>query len=113
MNTLFNTSSGYIEVGEYSFTGHNVSLITGTHNYDSLLDKRMVDIAATGRDIIIGKGVWIGSSAIILGPCTIGDHSVIGAGSVVLPGSNIPRGAIAVGNPAKVIRVIDIPFEDK
>ena len=112
MNTLFNTNSGCIEVGDYSFTGHNVSLITGTHNSESLLYKRMTDFPSTGRDIIIGKGVWIGSNAIILGPCKIGDHSVIGAGSIVLPNSNIPRGSVAVGVPAKVIRVINIPFDE-
>jgi acetyltransferase-like isoleucine patch superfamily enzyme len=109
LNTLFNTVSGFIEIGDYSFTGHNVCLLTGTHNYESLLDERMEDVPSNGRDIIIGKGVWIGSNAVILGPCVIGDHSVVGAGSVVLSGSNIPKGSVVAGVPAKVIRTINIP----
>ena len=109
MNTLFSLSSGTIEIGDYCFTGHNVSIITGTHNYESLLYARMFDVPPNGRDIIIGKGVWIGSNATILGPCTIGDHSVIGAGSIVLPFTDIKKGSVVVGNPAKAIRFINIP----
>ena len=61
VNTLFNTSGGMIFVGNYTFTGHNVSLITGTHNYKALLSERMLDAPAEGRNITIGEGVWLGS----------------------------------------------------
>lgn len=108
VNTLFNTSSGYIDVGNYTFTGHNVSIITGTHRYESFLSERMLDVPSSGRDILIGKGVWIGSNAIILGPCKIGDHAVIAAGSVVLAGTEIPPGTIVGGLPAKTIKTISI-----
>jgi serine acetyltransferase len=107
VNTLFNLSSGQIIVGDHSFTGHNVSIITGTHDYQSLLADRLTDIPTSGRDITIGQGVWIGSNAIILGPCTIGDHAVIAAGAVVTAGSQIPAGAIVAGIPAKLIKQID------
>jgi acetyltransferase-like isoleucine patch superfamily enzyme len=106
VNTLFNLSSGEIYVGDYSFTGHNVSLITGTHDYDAQLQDRTTAIPLTGRDITIGQGVWIGSNAVILGPCTIGDHAVIAAGAVVTAGSQIPAGTIVAGVPAKVIKPI-------
>ena len=106
VNTLFNTSSGYIEVGDYTFAGHNVIIITGTHQYSSLLEKRLTDIPRDGRDIIIGKGVWIGSNAVILGPSKIGDHVVIAASAVVVAGSNIPSGAIVAGIPARVIKYL-------
>ncbi len=107
VNTLFNLSSGQIIIGEHTFTGHNVSIITGTHDYQSLLADRLTDIPTSGRDITIGQGVWIGSNAIILGPCTIGDHAVIAAGAVVTAGSQIPAGAIVAGIPAKVVKQID------
>lgn len=107
VNTLFNLSSGVIAVGDYTFTGHNVSIITGTHQYTSLLEARITDIPEAGRDITIGRGVWIGSNAIILGPCTIGDHAVIAAGAVIPSGSQIPAGAIVAGVPAKVIKMIE------
>jgi acetyltransferase-like isoleucine patch superfamily enzyme len=109
VNTLFNLSSGQISVGEHTFTGHNVSIITGTHDYQSLLADRLTDIPASGRDITIGQGVWIGSNAIILGPCTIGDHAVIAAGAVVTAGSQIPSRAIVAGVPAKIVKQIDGP----
>jgi Hexapeptide repeat of succinyl-transferase len=107
VNTLFNLSSGQITVGDHTFTGHNVSIITGTHDYQAFLADRLTNIPESGRDITIGQGVWIGSNAIILGPCTIGDHAVIAAGAVVTAGSQIPPGAIVAGIPAKVIKQID------
>lgn len=104
VNTLYNTSSGSIVVGDYTFTGHNVSLITGSHNYESLLLDRLRGAPTEGRDIVIGKGVWICSNATILGPCEIGDHAVIGAGSVVTPGTVIKEKTIYAGVPAKLIK---------
>jgi acetyltransferase-like isoleucine patch superfamily enzyme len=105
-NTLLNTMSGKIVVGEYTFTGHNVSLITGTHDHAKQLAERMQAVPESGRDITIGRGVWIGSNAVILGPCTIGDHAVIGAGAIVLPGTHIPPNAVAAGVPARVVRTL-------
>lgn len=105
-NTLFNTISGNIEVGAYTFAGHNVSIITGTHDYKKTMENRMYSIPAKGRDIIIGDGVWICSNALILGPCRIGNHAVIAAGAVVLSGSDIPPYTIVAGVPAKPIKVL-------
>jgi len=105
-NTLLNTISGDIVIGEYTFCGHNVSLITGTHNYTEMLEKRMHNAPKVGRDIIIGNGVWIGTNAIILGPCTIGDHAVIAAGALVTSGSTISARTIVAGIPAKHVRNI-------
>jgi putative colanic acid biosynthesis acetyltransferase WcaB len=51
---------------------------------------------------IIGNHVDIGSNSVLIGRITIGDHAVIGAGSVVL--HDVPPGAVAAGNPAKIIR---------
>lgn len=104
VNTLFNTASGTIEVGDYSFTGHNVSIITATHNYKSLLEKRMKDILSTGHDIKIGKGCWIGSNSIILGSCTIGDNAAIANGSVVT--KDAPTFSIVAGVSVKQIKNI-------
>lgn len=54
--------------------------------------------------ITIGNDVWIGGSTVILPGVTIGDNTVIGAGSVVT--KDIPSGVVAAGNPCKVIRPI-------
>lgn len=52
--------------------------------------------------IIIGDNVWLGGGVIVCPGVTIGDNSVIGAGAVVV--KDIPASAVAVGNPARVVR---------
>lgn len=52
------------------------------------------------KPTVIGEDVWIGAGVTVLGGVTLGDHSVIGAGSVVT--GDIPAGAIAFGSPARV-----------
>jgi maltose O-acetyltransferase len=66
------------------------------------------EFRATGFEsalpITIGKNVWVGSGAIVLGGVTIGDDSVIGAGAVVT--KDVPARSVAVGNPARVIKTL-------
>jgi serine acetyltransferase len=50
---------------------------------------------------VIGNGVEIGANAVVLGPIRIGDDARIGAGAVVL--TDVPAGATAVGNPARIL----------
>ncbi len=57
---------------------------------------------STKGDVIIGNDVWIGTGALILSGVTIGDGVVIGAHAVVA--KDVPAYAIAVGNPAKVVK---------
>ena len=57
------------------------------------------------KPIHIGKRVWIGSGAIVLPGVTIGDNSVIGAGSVVT--KDVPADCVYAGNPAKLIKKND------
>lgn len=63
----------------------------------------------SGNDLgspIIGNNVLISPHVIILGPITIGDNSVIGAGSVVI--KDVPPNTIVAGNPAKIIKTIQV-----
>jgi NDP-sugar pyrophosphorylase family protein len=66
------------------------------------------DRVSTGksRPVIIENNVWIGDSAIICKGVVIGENSIIGAGSVVV--NDIPPNTIAAGNPAKVVRHLDV-----
>ena len=57
---------------------------------------------------MIEKNVWIGMNSVILKGVTIGDNSIIGAGSVVV--KDVPKNTIAAGNPAKVIK--DLPINN-
>ena len=71
-NALFNLSSGQITVGEYAFFGHNVSVLTGTHDWTRFGAQRQVAVPTSGRDVVIEEGVWVSSHAIVVGPCRIG-----------------------------------------
>ena len=105
-NAIINTVSGRVEIGDYSFFGHSVSVLTGTHNLNKVNLERQSTVPESGRDVIIGKGVWVSSNATIIGPCTIGDYSVIGVGAVVV-GDVKPKSFYA-GVPAKCIKQLDI-----
>lgn len=106
-NTLFNTRSGVIKINTGVMFGHNCMVLTGYHDYSKPGEAReRVTLEYAGKDIIIEEGVWIASGVIIIGPCRIGKNSVIGSGSVVV--SDIPDEVLAVGNPAKIIRKLEI-----
>ncbi len=105
-DTVFNTKSGTITVGNYTFFGHGCQVITGTHPTDAFLAERKKH-PWTGRDIVIGDGVWVGSGAIILGRATIASHCVIAAASVVRSDCSTP--GIYAGNPAVLVRPITPP----
>ena len=53
----------------------------------------------------IGNNVDIGANTVIIGPIAVGDNAIIGAGSVVV--KDVPEGAVVVGNPARVIRILN------
>lgn len=57
------------------------------------------------KPVKIGNDVWIGGRAVILPGVTIGDNSVIGAGSLV--SRDIPANVVAVGNPCKFLKTIE------
>ena len=57
------------------------------------------------KEIVIKKNAWIGARVNILPGVTIGENAIIGTGSIVT--KNIPDNAIAVGNPARVIKIIE------
>ncbi len=109
-NALFNLSSGEISVGEYAFFGHNVSILTGTHDWTTFGAERQVAVPASGRDVVIEEGVWVSTSAIVVAPCRIGAHAVVGVGSLVL--RDVEPYTVVAGNPARVLRTIPRPGKD-
>jgi len=110
-NALFNLSGGHVTVGEHAFFGHNVSVLTGTHDVKKFGAERQKAIVGEGRDVVIGEGVWIASNATVVGPCTIGDHAVVGACSLVQ--RDVEPYTIVAGLPAREIRRIDRPNGDE
>jgi maltose O-acetyltransferase len=79
--------------------GPNVQIYTATHPLDHLERSSGREYA---KPIVIGEDVWVGGGAIICPGVTIGNRTVIGAGSVVT--KDIPTGVLAAGNPCRVIR---------
>jgi acetyltransferase-like isoleucine patch superfamily enzyme len=57
--------------------------------------------------VVIGANVWLGRGVLVLPGSTIGDHTVVSAGSVVV--GNLPSRVLAAGNPARVMRELRIP----
>jgi len=93
-----------VEIGSNCMFGPNVQIYTATHPLDAVDRRGGLEFA---RPIKIGCDVWVGGSAVINPGITIGDRSVIGAGSVVV--KDIPADVFAAGNPCKVIRYLKTP----
>ena len=82
-NVLINTVGGRVVIGDYAFFGHDVLLLTGTHDFRVTGQERQPPRVDQDRTIVIESGVWIASRAVIIGPCRIGANAVIGCGCVV------------------------------
>jgi acetyltransferase-like isoleucine patch superfamily enzyme len=82
-NVMINTVGGFVDIAEDVFFGHDVMLLTGTHDFRLRGRDRQINRSTERRDIIIESGAWIASRAIILGPCRIGRNAVIGCGCIV------------------------------
>ncbi len=91
----------HIYVGDYTMIGPNVTIATAGHPLLPMLRQKGLQYNASVR---IGKNCWIGAGAILLPGVTVGDDTVIGAGSVVT--KDIPSGVVAVGTPCRVLRQI-------
>ena len=86
-----------VSIGDKTQIGPAVQILAADHPRDPARRAAGLEF---GRPICIGRNVWIGGGAIILPGVSIGDDALIGAGSVVT--RDIPAGAVAFGNPARV-----------
>lgn len=103
----------HIYVGDYTMFGPNVVIATAGH---PILPKLRQKAYQYNMPVRIGRNCWIGAGAMILPGITIGDNTVVGAGSVVT--KDLPADVVAVGNPCKVLRKIgerdkEYYFKDK
>jgi len=90
----------------HSMMGPNVHIYTTGHNYSQELHR--FEGVTKPNPVIVGENVWIGYGVTILPGVTIGDHVIVGAGSVVT--KDIPSGVVAAGNPCVVKKVLDEDF---
>ncbi len=91
----------HIEIGDYTMVGPNCTLATATH---PLWGPARQKAYQKNLPIKIGKNCWLGAGVIVLPGVTIGDNTVIGAGSIVT--KDLPANVVAVGNPCRVLREI-------
>ena len=116
-----NWGGHHVHFGNSVYANFNLTLVDDTHIYvgDCTMLGPNVVIATAGHPILpelrekayqynmpvhIGKNCWLGAGVIVLPGVTIGDNSVIGAGSIVT--KDIPSNVVAVGNPCRVLRPI-------
>lgn len=116
-----NFGGAHVHFGTNVYANFNLTLVDDTHIYvgDCTMFGPNVTVATAGHPILpelrqkglqynvpvrIGKNCWIGAGAVILPGVTIGDDTVIGAGSVVT--KDIPSRCVAVGNPCRVLREV-------
>lgn len=111
MNCTF-VDNAEIRIGNRVLVASNVQLYTGSHPVspgERLIPdwkgRKTTFFRSFARPIEIKDHVWIGGGSILLPGVTIGENSVIGAGSVV--NRSIPANCVAVGNPCRVIRRIE------
>lgn len=90
-----------IYIGNDCLFGPNTVIATAGHPIDPELRARVTQYNA---EVHIGNNVWLGAGVIVMPGVTIGDNSVIGAGSIVT--KDIPSNVVAFGNPCKVFREI-------
>lgn len=82
-NVVINTIGGNVEISDFVLFGHDVLLLTGTHDFREVGERRQDNRSTDNRNILIEEGAWIASRAVIIGPCRIGRNSVVGCGCVV------------------------------
>lgn len=92
---------GDVFIGDHVMVGPNVTIATAGHPVESSLREKALQF---NLPVHIGNNVWIGANVVVLPGVTIGDNTVIGAGSVVT--KDIPANVVAVGNPCRVLREI-------
>jgi acetyltransferase-like isoleucine patch superfamily enzyme len=91
---------GGLDIADDVMIGPNVSLITSGHPLEPSRRRAFT----TAKPIVIERNVWIAAGATIIGGVTVGENSVVAAGSVVT--RNVPSNTLVGGNPARVIRSI-------
>jgi maltose O-acetyltransferase len=93
-----------IEIGDRCQIGPYVQLLTPVHPMDP---ERRRQLWETARPISIGANVWLAGGVVVCGGVTVGDDTVVGAGSVVT--RDLPPGVFAAGSPARVVRALAEP----
>lgn len=105
---MFSTEPWLIRIGSHVHITSGCQFVT--HDGGTLALRHREPTLEITAPIIVGNHVYIGMNSTVLPGVTIGDNVVIGAGSMVT--KDIPAGSVAAGIPARVIKPIDLYFEE-
>ena len=94
---------GSIDIEDDVLLGPGVHFYADNHVFADPA-RPIVDQGFDTAPVRVCKGAWLGSNVVVLAGVTIGEHAVVGAGSIVT--KDVPAWTLAVGNPARVIRDI-------
>lgn len=97
----FTHIAGNVTIGEGVRIAGLVSIYGFNHGFGRV-DIPIFKQPHTSKGVVIGDGTWIGANAVVIDGVTVGEHSIIAAGSVVT--KDVPKYSIVAGNPAKVIK---------
>ncbi|MDQ6838074.1 MAG: acyltransferase [Actinomycetota bacterium] len=106
-NVVFNTVSGEITVENWVMIAHGVHLVTGEHDITKFGVERQLAAPYYERDIVIEEGAWLATNVIVLGPCRVGKHAVVAAGSLVR--TDVPAYSVFAGVPARQVASVPHP----
>ena len=90
-----------VSIGDACMFGHG-AYITAS-DWHGIYDR--TEVVGSPKEVVLEKNVWIGDSAIVCKGVTIGENSIIGAGSVVT--KDVPKNSVYAGNPAKLVKELD------
>lgn len=97
-SNLLAMARGGITIEDNVQIAGNVSLLTNDHDpYDRLV--------LPCKPILIKEGAWLGANVVVLRGISIGKHAIVGAGAVVT--KDVPDYAVVVGNPARVVKILN------
>lgn len=91
----------HIDIGDYTMFGPNVTITTAGH---PILPELREKVYQYNMPVHIGRNCWLGAGVTVLPGVSIGDNTVIGAGSIVT--KDIPANVVAIGTPCHVLREI-------
>lgn len=104
-----NTIIGPVTISDNVNIGQNVTISGLNHNYEDP-SKTISEQGVSTMPIKIENDVWIGANSVVLPGVQIGNHSVIGAGSII--NKDIPPYSVAVGNPARIVKRYDTDLKE-
>jgi acetyltransferase-like isoleucine patch superfamily enzyme len=90
-----------VEIGDDCLIGPNVSIVGNNYRYDRLDVPMRLQEKVSAKGIRVGRDVWIGAGCVLLDGSDIGEGSILAANSVV--SGPIPERSIVQGNPGKVV----------